>query len=747
MVKILAWTFALLNIAPILWMIWSSLMGSSEIQQGNLFPNPYPNDVYFFQKIRNEGLVVGTLHGQIYRFPKGVLDDKNRESLDLSAVSVQYAASDTTLYAFSPDEALMQVNLDRMKIDRRWKWAAFKKSFIASDFSKFQVVSNQIPLKEFQSLATLLDSVPMISGRNMTLSSLYGLSFPMDSSVIDVLNSLISSKKSLSMALNIWSKEKNWANPVIAKLFAKRYRTTIENRELFRWCLAERVPTPLTRFRKVPWRSIWVDRIPASDHGVSIAQVGNYLCIGLWWEPFPGIAIVNENESSDDIRWITVQDGLPSSSVQKILRISDSEILVAHDLGFSLIDVNENKVKANYLYGESGLPFYNGRDLRISLVGRSAMLFSYGREIVFFDFRAGRALKRVFGDSRLFHSDITALKSDPDRIYFGSSDGISELYLWDLLSEEMESKRTFSKFMAPKDGSGKKVNGVVSSIFTANGKLFVGGLGGQLAVIDENSGKTEESLNLPSGGFYLHWRNYEDLWRTIPFKTFLMNSLIICLSTVFICIIFASFAGYALARLHFYGRNSLNVVLIWSQVVPNILYLIPAFLLFSYLQLHTSIHLLNTKTGIILLYSALFVPMATWILRNFFRSVPPELEEAALMDGCSPLKAFFRIVIPSAMPGIIATAIYIFILSWDELMFVWVLSMDSTTATIPVGMRLLVGQFGNRFDLLMAAATISTLPVMILFFVMQRQLLFGISNGTNSVKVLPKMSKTTGALR
>jgi ABC-type glycerol-3-phosphate transport system permease component len=124
--------------------------------------------------------------------------------------------------------------------------------------------------------------------------------------------------------------------------------------------------------------------------------------------------------------------------------------------------------------------------------------------------------------------------------------------------------------------------------------------------------------------------------------------------------------------------------------------------------------------------------MTTWVLRGFFMAVPHELEEAALIDGCSRFKAFFRVVLPSAFPGILATSIYTFILAWDELMFVWVLSMDMTTATIPVGMRLFVGQFGNRFDLMMAAATLSTIPVLILFLGMQTQMLFGISGSTRN---------------
>jgi ABC-type glycerol-3-phosphate transport system permease component len=731
MVRIIAIIFVVLNSIPLVWMVWSSLMGNDEIMQGRIFPSPYRSDVSFFRPVEKLGLVAGTLHGQVYRFPSGHLTDPNRINIDLSAVTVRYALRDKELFAFSPDEALMEVNLESGKKVRQWNWNLFKKSFQKRDFTQFRFVSNQIPDIEFSRLAGMLNSASLLSdGTGGSLADQVHQAFPEDSSVIERLNQIMNSAEQIRHVLSVWSHEKNWVNPVISDLYQKKSRTVLENKELFRWCLAERIPHELTRFRQIPWEPLWVNRVPASDHGVSLASVGKYLCMGVWWEAFPGIAILNPDNLSS-IRWITVNHGLPTSSIQDILRVSDSEILVAHDQGFSLVDIEAEKVKANFLFGEAGLPYYNGRDLRLALVGRSAMLFTYGREIVFFDFRAGRALKRVFGDEGVFQSDITALQVHNDEVYFGSSEGVVAVPLWDLLNGETASKKVYTNYMLNRKDSTRWGNGVVSSLFLAKGRIWAGGLKGQLAEIHKQ-GTRGETCNLPSGGVYLHWRNYEDLLRTIPFKTFLMNSLIICCSTVLLSILLASMAGYALARFHFFGKDILHFTVLWTQVVPGVLYLIPVFLGFSYLQQHTSIHLLNTKIGIILVYSALFTPMTTWVLRGFFMAVPHELEEAALIDGCSRFKAFFRVVLPSAFPGILATSIYTFILAWDELMFVWVLSMDMTTATIPVGMRLFVGQFGNRFDLMMAAATLSTIPVLILFLGMQTQMLFGISGSTRN---------------
>lgn len=111
------------------------------------------------------------------------------------------------------------------------------------------------------------------------------------------------------------------------------------------------------------------------------------------------------------------------------------------------------------------------------------------------------------------------------------------------------------------------------------------------------------------------------------------------------------------------------------------------------------------------------------------------------MDGCTPLSAFFRVALPSALPGIFTTGVYIFILAWDELMFAWVFSFDLSSATIPVGMRLFFGQFGSRFDLMMAAATLSTLPVVMLFLFMQRHLLRGFPGGRNVVHGVLKKNR------
>ena len=260
-----------------------------------------------------------------------------------------------------------------------------------------------------------------------------------------------------------------------------------------------------------------------------------------------------------------------------------------------------------------------------------------------------------------------------------------------------------------------------------NGGALLGGPNGTLSLLDAD-GKPVAEAAAPLSSVYLHWRNYVDLWRNIDFGLYLKNSFIVCIGVMLVAMVLASMGGYALARFNFPGKNLFGYSVLATQMVPGIMLLLPLYLMFINFSRATGLVVKGSYSGLILTYAAYFVPFSIWILRGFFASLPKELEEAALVDGCGPLQAFFRIIIPSALPGIIATGVYVFLSAWDELMFAWVLT-DEKTYTIPVGIRLFVGNFQNRYDLMMAAATVSTIPVMILFFLMQRHIVSGLTAG------------------
>jgi multiple sugar transport system permease protein len=218
------------------------------------------------------------------------------------------------------------------------------------------------------------------------------------------------------------------------------------------------------------------------------------------------------------------------------------------------------------------------------------------------------------------------------------------------------------------------------------------------------------------------------MWRAVSFGHYLANSLIICSACALIASAFASCAGYALARYDSRGLRAYGLVVIGTQLIPGVMFLLPVYLGFVWLNQNTPIQLFDTRTGMVLVYTAFFTPVAIYFMRSFFLALPRDLEEAALVDGCSRLGAFVRIVLPNAAPGLVATFTYAFLFAWDELLFVTALT-QSKAETIPIGIHNFIGNYNNAYDQLMAAGVVSTLPVMLAFFATQRWLVRGLTAG------------------
>jgi len=227
----------------------------------------------------------------------------------------------------------------------------------------------------------------------------------------------------------------------------------------------------------------------------------------------------------------------------------------------------------------------------------------------------------------------------------------------------------------------------------------------------------------------LRWQNYRDIWVNVDFFNYFKNSLIVCGLTTLISTACAVCAAYALARFRFRGSNAFSLSITVTQVIPGMLFFLPLYMLYRNLGQSYGLVMLDTYHGLVFLYVALFTPASIWIMRGFFVSIPRELEDAAVMDGCSRFGAFVRIVLPISAPGIIATATFVFLLAWDELFFAWVLTSTSDVQTIPVGIRLFISQFQHRYDLMMAAGAVSTLPVLFAFFAGQRYFIKGLAAG------------------
>ena len=221
---------------------------------------------------------------------------------------------------------------------------------------------------------------------------------------------------------------------------------------------------------------------------------------------------------------------------------------------------------------------------------------------------------------------------------------------------------------------------------------------------------------------------FKDMWRTIDFERYFINSAIICTVAALLATAFASTAGYALARFPFRGAKPFGLAVIGTQLIPGSMFLLPVFIGFLWIKRHLGIQLFDTRVGMILVYTAFFTPVAIYFMRSFFQAIPRDLEEAAQVDGCTPFTAFVRVILPSAAPGLVATFVYAFLFAWDELLFVASLT-EHNAETLPIGIRLFIGNYGQYYGQLMAAGVVATIPVVLAFFVAQRWLVRGITAG------------------
>jgi multiple sugar transport system permease protein len=237
--------------------------------------------------------------------------------------------------------------------------------------------------------------------------------------------------------------------------------------------------------------------------------------------------------------------------------------------------------------------------------------------------------------------------------------------------------------------------------------------------------------DLASGNFdLLHptFGAFGRMWKGIDFERYLVNSIVVCTGAAALATAFASSAGYALARFRFRGDRVYGLTVIGTQLIPGSLFLLPVFLGFVWLGQNTPVDLIDTRIGLILVYTAFFTPLAIFFMRAFFQAIPRELEEAALVDGCTRFGAFVRVVIPNAASGLLATFVYAFLFAWDELLFATALT-EQNAETIPIGIRNFIGNYNEEYDQLMAAGVVSTIPVLVAFFATQRWLVKGLTAG------------------
>lgn len=203
----------------------------------------------------------------------------------------------------------------------------------------------------------------------------------------------------------------------------------------------------------------------------------------------------------------------------------------------------------------------------------------------------------------------------------------------------------------------------------------------------------------------------------------LLNSLVVSGVTALVGVGLACTAGYAMSRWSFPGRDELMAGFLVTQMFPGVVMAVPLYLLLD------ALHLLDAMAGLVLVYSTTTIPFATWNLKGYFDTIPRELEEAATMDGASRWVTFTRIILPLARPALVVTGLFAFMTAWNEFILAATLMGDERSYTLPVVLNGYVGEFGAQWGRFAAGAILVSVPVIGLFFVLQKQLVEGLTAG------------------
>jgi arabinogalactan oligomer / maltooligosaccharide transport system permease protein len=213
------------------------------------------------------------------------------------------------------------------------------------------------------------------------------------------------------------------------------------------------------------------------------------------------------------------------------------------------------------------------------------------------------------------------------------------------------------------------------------------------------------------------------LWET-PFLRWLTNSLLVSGVVTVTGVALASTAGYALSRYKFKGRGSMLSGLLITQMFPATMLLLPLYVMLI------SLGLLNSYIGIVIIYTATALPFCVWQMKGYYDTIPVALEEAARIDGCSPWQAFYRVVFPLAAPALVITALFSFMTAWNEYVVANVILQDMDMFTLPLGLKMFQDSMTTQWGLYAAGSLIVSIPVVVLFLVLSRFLISGMTLGS-----------------
>ena len=231
---------------------------------------------------------------------------------------------------------------------------------------------------------------------------------------------------------------------------------------------------------------------------------------------------------------------------------------------------------------------------------------------------------------------------------------------------------------------------------------------------------TEGTNLVPS---QMTFANFTSVLFKTHFLAYFGNSLVVSLGTAAITTMVAAGAGYAFSRFHFGGKKIIIAVMLITQMFPLLMIIAPIY------KIIASLGLLNSLTSLIIVYTAFNIPFATFLMQSFFDGIPKDLEEAAMMDGCTRFQALRKVIFPLTLPGLGATLGFVFTAAWSELLFALMLISKNDTMTFPVGLLTFVSKFSVDWGQMMAAGVLALIPSCLFFIFIQRYLVQGLTSG------------------
>ena len=242
-----------------------------------------------------------------------------------------------------------------------------------------------------------------------------------------------------------------------------------------------------------------------------------------------------------------------------------------------------------------------------------------------------------------------------------------------------------------------------------------------------SSCRTSDSIN--SGRLLPSWNdftlfNYLESFQISNFSTYVTNSFVIATIVMLLVVFLSSLGAYALSRFSLRGKRFFLLTALLPQFFPYVLVLIPFFVLMS------NFGLVDTHAGIIITHMSIALPFCLWMLTGYFNGIPKELDQAALIDGCSRLGVLFRILYPVALPGMVVTGFFAFVVSWGDYLFVSILSESQATQTLPMGLQTFLNSLQVKWGLITAGTVIAIVPTIVFFSIVQRRLVAGLTAGS-----------------